>query len=438
MSEDAKPVRSSNVRLRMAERSQVVWKAQCLDDLLPPQHRARAVWAVVESLDLSAFAAPIKARDGTPGRDSTDPRLLVALWLYASVRGVGSARELARRCAESRPYEWLCGGVTVNHRLLGDFRTGHAAALDALFTDVIATLVKQGLVKVRRISQDGLKVRASAGSASFRRASTLETLRREAAEHVQRLRALLDDPARSAGLSARQRAARTRAAEDRLARIDEARKLIPELQERQARSARRLSARQRKEQQREPRASTTDAEASRMKMGDGGFRPAVNVQLASDTESRAVLGVSVTAEGVDYAQSEPMRQQVQRRTGLAAGEHLYDGGYVTTEAVERADAQGVTVYAPPKPPKNRDKRGDEFTPRNGDSDAIVRWRQRMGSAPGQQVYKQRAATSETINAQMRRSGLVQVTVRGIAKVTCVALWSALAYNVMLFADALRA
>jgi transposase len=438
MSENAKPVAKSDVRLRVAERSQVVWKAQCLDDLLPPQHRARTVWAVVASLDLSAFAAPIKARDGMPGRDSTDPRLLVALWLYAAVRGVGSARELARLCAESRPYEWLCGGVGVNHRLLSDFRTGHAAALDALFTDTIAVLVKQGLIKVRRVSQDGLKVRASAGSGSFRRASTLQKLRQEAAAHVDELRALLDDPARSAGLSARQRAARTRAAKERLARVEAAQQLIPKLQERQARSARRLSKRQQKEQQREPRASTSDAEASRMKMGDGGYRPAVNVQLASDTESRAILGVSVTAEGVDYAQSEPMREQVRRRTGRAVGEHLYDGGYVTTDAVERADAQGVVVYAPPKPPKDPDKYGDAFTPRQGDSEAVVRWRQRMGSEQGQQVYKQRASTSETINAQMRRSGLVQVTVRGIAKVTCVALWSALAYNLMLFADALRA
>lgn len=437
MSKDAPSVKS-DVRLRVAERSQVVWKAECLDELLPPQHRARTIWAVVESLDLSGFCEPIKAREGVCGRDSTDPRILVSLWLYANTRGIGSARELARLCTESRPYQWLCGGVGVNHRLLSDFRTDHGEALDGLFTDVIATLVKKGLVTVRRISQDGLRVRASAGSASFRRGSTLKKLRAEAAEHVEQLRALLEDPARSAGLGARHRAARARAANERLARIDEARKLIPKLRARQKKAAKRLSQKQQAEQQQEPRASTSDAEARRMKMGDGGYRPALNVQLACDTASRAIVGVSVTNEGVDYEQSEPMRTQVQRRTGRTVAEHLYDGGYVKTEHIERADAQGVTVYAPPKPPKNKDKRGDEFVPRKTDSQAVVRWRGRMGSPQGQQVYKQRASTSETINAQQRRGGgLVQLTVRGIAKATCVALWSALAYNVVLFAGALR-
>ena len=436
MSKDAKRVKSG-VRLRVAERSQVVWEAQCLDDRLPPQHRARTIWAVVEALDLSAFERPIKARDGVPGRDSTDPRILVSLWLYASVRGIGSAREVARLCQESKPYEWICGGVTVNHRLLSDFRTDHGDALDGLFSNVIATLVKKGLVKVKRISQDGLRVRASAGSSSFRRGSTLEKLRVEAAEHVKQLRALLDDPAQSAGLSAKKRAARKRSVKERLARIEEARKLIPKLQKRQEKSARRLSKKQQSEQQKEPRASTTDGEAMRMKMGDGGYRPALNVQLACDTESRAVVGVSVTNEAVDYEQSEPMREQVQQRTGQKIEEHLYDGGYVKTEAIERADAQGVTVYAPPKPPKNKEQRGDEFVPRKGDSPAIVQWRERMGSDAGKQVYKERASTSETANAQMRRSGLAQLTVRGIGKATCVALWSALAYNVVLFATALR-
>lgn len=436
MSKDAKQVKS-NVRLRVPERMQVVWKAECVDDLLPAEHPARTVWAVVCTLGLTAFHEPIKARDGEPGRDATDPRVLVALWLYASLRGIGSARELARLCGESRPYRWLCGELGLNHRLLSDFRTGHGAALDQLFSDVIATLVKKGLVKVRRISQDGLRVRASAGSSSFRRGSTLKKLQEEAAEHVRQLRALLDDPEQSAAWSARKKAAKERAARERQRRIEAAAALIPKLQQRQAKSAKRLSKKQQTEQQTEPRASTTDSEASRMKMGDGGYRPAVNVQFACDTESRAIVGVDVTNEGVDYEQSEPMRQQVEQRTGQKVAEHLYDGGYVKTETIERADQQGVTIYAPPKPPKNKDQRGDEFVPRAGDSAAIKQWRARMGSAEGKQIYKQRASTSETTNAHMRRGGgLTQLTVRGLKKARCAALWPALAYNLMLFAGAL--
>ena len=168
-------------------------------------------------------------------------------------------------------------------------------------------------------------------------------------------------------------------------------------------------------------------------MGDGGYRPAANVQLAVDTHSRAIVGVDVTGEGVDYEQSEPMREQVETRTGEKVAEHLYDGGYVKTEAIERADAAGVTIYGPPKPPRNKEKNGDEFTARKGDSEATRRWRERMGSAEGKAIYQQRASTVETVNAQMRRSGLTQLTVRGLKKAKCVVLWSALAYNLSLFA-----
>jgi transposase len=424
------------VRVRTVERHQVAWKAECVDDLLPPGHMARVIWEVSGALDLSAFYESIKARAGVVGRDSTDPRMMMALWLYATVRGIGSARELDRLCRESRPYQWLCGGVSVNYHLLSDFRLEHAEALDQLFTQTISVLVKKGLVKVKRITQDGVRVRASAGASSFRRGWTLAKLQEEAAEHVKRLRELLEDPEKSAGLSAKQKKAKERAARERLERIEQARILIPKLQERQKRSARRLSKKQQKEQQKEPRVSTTDAEISRMKMSNGGFNPAVNVQLAADPESRAIVGVDVTSEGVDYEQSEPMRKQVEDRTGQKVQEHLYDGGYVKIDSIEQAQEQGVRIFAPPKPARNKEKHGDEFTPRASDSEAIKQWRLRMGSDQGKEIYKQRASTSETINAQMRRSGLTQLTVRGLQKARCIALWAALAYDLVLFANQL--
>jgi transposase len=428
----------AGVRVRRAERAQVRWEAQCLDDRLAARHLARTIWALSGTLDLSAFYEPIKAREGLVGRDSTDPRILFCLWLYATIRGVGSAREVDRLCRENRGYEWLCGGVSVNYHLLSDFRVDHAEALDALFTTVLAVLVKKGLAKVKRITQDGMRVRASAGASSFRRGSTLTKLQEEAAERVRQLRELLEDPELSAGMSLRQKKAKERAARERQQRLTEAQELIPKLQDRQQRSARRLSARQQKDQLKEPRASTTDAEVSRMKMSNGGFNPAVNVQLAADPDSRAIVGVEVTSQGVDYGQSEPMRRQVEQRSGQKVQEHLYDGGYVTTEMIERAQADGVTIYGPPKPARNKEKHGDEFTPRAGDSEAIEQWRLRMGGEPGKDIYKQRGATSETINAQMRRSGLVQLTVRGLRKARCVALWAALAYNLRLFAEQLLA
>jgi transposase len=317
----------AEVRLRRPNRSQVIMRVECDDQLISAIHPARTIWSVVENLDLSAFCEPIKARDGVCGRDATDPKLLVSLWLYAATRGVGSAHEVARLCSESRPYRWLCGGVTLNYHTLSDFRVGHAEALDELFTQVLAVLVAQGLVKVRRISQDGTRVRAGAGAGSFRRGQRLEQLLEQARAHVEELRTLLDDPEKSAGLSARKKAARLRAAKDREDRLKAALEALPELAARQQAAIKQAGNGKygQKLKKNEPRISTTDPEARVMKMGNGGFSPAVNVQLAVDTQSRAIVGVDVTNAGSDKHLAEPMRKQVEERTGAKVQEHLMDG-----------------------------------------------------------------------------------------------------------------
>ena len=422
------------LRLRRPDRSQMSFGLLSPEDLVAEDHPVRVVWRVVQSLDLSAFRAPLRARAGVAGRDATDPALLVALWLWAAVEGEWSARRLAELCGRDATYRWLCGGVTVNHRMLSEFRTGHADALDALFTQVLAALAHKGLVRVERISQDGMKVRAGAGAASFRREPTLLQRQAEAHAHLATLRALYDDAERSAGESSRQRAMRERAAKERAGRLDEAVALVRELQKKQDISGAKMGAGKRRAKQKPVRASTTDPEATRMKMSDGGFRPAYNVQVASDPVSRAVVGVSVSTAGNDYELDGPMREQVGRRTGGAVKEHLVDGGYLKKESVEAAAAEGVALYVPPKPPKDPAKNGDEFTPRPGDGEAMKALRERMGSEAGKEVYKLRASTSETVNADLRcRRGLRELTVRGAKKVTCVVLWSALAYNVMHFA-----
>src|ERR1700693_2446453 len=216
------------VRLRKAERLQLSMEPHCIDDLVGALHPVRTVMAVVEKLEVSGFCEPSRARQGVAGRDATDPRLLVGLWLYACVRGIGSARELARRCEESAPFRWLCGGVTVNHRLLSDFRTDHADALDDLFTQVLVSLVDKKLVRVSRISQDGLRVRVSAGSNSFRREERLQLLLVQAQQQVLELRKQLESPGQAAAMTARQKAARTRAAESRERRVAEAIAQLPE------------------------------------------------------------------------------------------------------------------------------------------------------------------------------------------------------------------
>jgi transposase len=412
----------------------MVVSVQSPDDLVDADHPVRVIWRVVCALDLSKFYEPIKARDGAAGRDATDPRLLVALWLWAATDGVGSAREVERLCAESKPYAWLCGGVSLNHHTLSDFRVGHGAALDDLLTQVIASLVERKLVDVHRISQDGVRVRACAGAGSFRRKDRLDLLLGQARAHVAELKGLLEDPERSAGLSARKRAAVERAAREREERVAAAVAQLPALEARQAELAKRVSKKDKAEGKlKEPRVSTTDASVRVMKMPDGGFRPAVNVQLAAATSGRAVVGVEVVPDGVDTGQLGPMRQQVETRAGRKVGEHLADGGFLRHEDVDGAAEAGVGLYVPPKPPRDPAKYGSEYEPRAGDSEAVKRWRARMETAEAKAIYKERAATSETINADLRTfRGLVQLTVRGLGKARCVALWSALAYNLMHF------
>jgi transposase len=433
--QEAKPA----VRLRRAERRQMAMVVQCPDDLVGPTHPVRRVMAVVEKLDLARFCEPIQAREGVAGRDATDPQLLVGLWLYACIRGIGSARELARRCEDSAAFRWLCGGVGVNHRLLSDFRSDHGEALDGLFTQVIASLVDKDVVPVSRVSQDGVRVRVSAGAGSFRREERLQELLTKAKEHVEELRRQVDSPEYVA-LSAQQKATRKRVAAEKQQRLEQAIAQLPELKQKQAEAAQRAGQGQRGQQirERQPRVSTTDAEARVMKMPNGGFNPAVNVQLATDTQSRAIVGVEVSNEGSDnVGLSEPMRQQVEQRSGQKVEQHLLDGGYLRNQDLEQAYEQAVELFVPPKPSRKAQNRGRELEPKPGDSAAVRAWKQRMAGEEGKEIYKQRAATSETVNADLRSyRGLTQITVRGLHKAKCVALWCALAYNVMHFGSAL--
>ncbi len=426
--EPAEPQVQAAPRLRRPDRAQMLMRTCVLEELLAPEHPARMVWEVTGRLDLSGFYEAIAARGQTPGRSATDPRLLVALWLYALIEGVGNGRKLARLCQEHDAYRWLCGGLNLNYHTLNDFRTGQEKALDELFTQVLALLMDQKLVQVKRISQDGTKVRASAGTHSFRRRPRLEMLLEQAQARVAALKAQADD---APGSSARQKAAQERAARQRQERIEAALAQMPKLE------AIKAAQRQDKPASRQaPRVSTTDPEARKMKMADGGFAPAYNVQIATDPQSRAIVGLQVTDHGTDHGEDAPLRQQVQQRTGAVVQEHLLDGGYVKKEAIEAAAAQGVALYAP-LPATGKEGAVCRHNPK--DSPAVAAWRQRMTSPAGQEAYKQRAATSETVNADLKTfRGLASFPVRGLKKVRCLALWSALAYNLMHFATALLA
>lgn len=403
-------------RLVRPNREQVELRAVDLEGLLPAEHPARAVWEFVESLDLSPLYAQVQSVEGRAGRPATDPRIYVALWLYATVEGVGSARAIERLTGEHDAYRWICGGVSVNHHSLSDFRVQQVEFLDWLLTHSVAVLMSQGLVTLQRVAQDGMRVRASAGAASFRRRPTLGRCLKEAEEQIERLRQELEEDPEAT--NRRQVAARQRAAEDRHRRVSEALEQMAEVE------AKKRSATEREQ----ARVSTTDPEARVMKMADGGFRPAYNTQFAVDTETQVVVGVDVSNRGTDQGQLVPMLEQLETRYGKRPAQGLVDGGFVALDDIETAAAQGTEVYAPVAKPKDPDR--DPHTPLPDDAPAVADWRQRMGTDEAKEIYKLRAATAECVNAIARNRGFQRFRVRGKEKARAVALWYAIAHNMM--------
>jgi transposase len=395
-------------------RAQLELRPTDLESLLPEDHRARAVWEFVCGLDLSPWYESIRSVEGEAGRPAIDPAILLSLWIYATLEGVGSARAVARLCEQHDAYRWICGGVSVSYRTLAAFRVLHEEKLDALLTESVVQLVDAKLVRLDRIAQDGMRVRASAGAASFRRRPRLRELEREVRERVASLRRELeDDPAAS---SRRVKAAREQAARDRRERVQKALAKVRQL------------GREKPAEKDKVRASTTDPEARVMKMADGGFRPAYNVQLATDVESQVVVGVEVTDAGTDTHQLVPMLEQIEKRHAHTPREVLVDGGYGSLDGIEAAEDRGCRVYAPPMKP--RDSKRNPHRPLVGDSEHIARWRMRMGTAAAKQKYKDRAATAECVNAQARNRGLLRLLVRGRKKARSVLLLYALAHNAM--------
>lgn len=435
--ERAEVLNAGVARVMAAQRDQIELRACDLDSLLGSDHAARTVWAFVQSLDLGSLHAKIRAVEHAAGRPAIDPAILVALWLWATIDGVGSAREVDRLCERDDAYRWICGGVGVNYHTLAQFRTRHVEWLDAQLTRSIASLLERKLVTLSVVSQDGMRVRASAKAASFRRRGRLEKFMHEARAQVDALKAELDEDA-GAG-TRRKQAARERAVREREERIARALATMQEIEAREP-----AKKNQKKEvkgpdntappddkppkAEAEPRVSTTDPEARVMKMADGGFRPAFNAQLAVDTATQLIAGVDLVNIGSDMGQMVPMHEQIEQRYGHTPEHWLADGGYSKLQAIDEVAQRGTQPVMPP--PRSRDPSIDPFAPKSTDSPNVARWRARMASDEAKGLYKQRAATIECTNAQVRRRGLYQFLVRGRLKARGVLLWHALAHNLM--------
>ena len=414
-------------RVLRAVRNQVEWVARDLDASLPEDHPARAIWAFLDRLDLSPFYASIKSVVGRAGHPTTDPQVLLALWLFATSDGVGSARQIARLCKEHDAYRWICGGVPINYHTLSDFRVAHQEALDGLLTEILASMMDSGLVTLHHVAQDGMRVRASAGASSFRREPTLQRCLAEAEQQVAALAAEREQP--DPGRNARQEAARERAAQERQQRVETALRRMPKIQAAKERS-KRTESKAKREKVSKARVSTTDPEARVMKMPDGGFRPAYNLQLATDEDSQVIVGVAVDTTGSDAGQAPPVLEQVVGRTGRLPEAYLMDGSFARREDVTALERRGVTVYAPTRSPRTTTSGRTKADPRPDDTPEVARWRVRMETEEAKEIYKGRAATSECVNAHARRHSLTQLLVRGTRNVLSVLLLVAITHNLL--------
>ncbi len=407
-------------RFRSPIRDQGEWVPSALDGLVGADHRVRLVWEYVEHLDLQPFYGLIRSVESGAGRPPVDPAILMTLWLYATVEGVGSARALARLCTAHDAYRWVCGGVSINHHALSDFRTNHSVRLDALLTQSVAALMAEGIVDLDRVAQDGMKVRASAGAGSFRGKEKLSECLAQAKEQVETLkRELLEDPSAT---TVRQAAAKTRAAREREERVRRAIAAQEEIE----------TLRRSDEDKKKARASTTDPEARVMKHGDGGYRPSYNVQFATDTKTQIVVGVGTDSRGNDFRRLLPMLDQIEKRFGRRPVQALVDGGYVSEPEIEAVTSKGTEIFAPTRVQErtNNVYVSHPHVVRPDDGPGVGGWRVRMGTSEAKEIYKERASTAECVNALARNRGLRQFLVRGAEKARAVALWFALAHNLL--------
>lgn len=402
-------------RIEEPQRAQGEMRFEFPEEALEPSHPARVIWNVLGKMSLAAFSKGCESVEGGTGRSLKSPRMLLTLWLYALTQAVGSAREIARLISSDVAYRWIAGNVDVSHQKLSQFRVGHGEALNELMTNILATLMNQGLLSLAVVAQDGTRTRAAATAPSFRTYGSLLQCREQAKLHIKAVLAAADDPEYTRA----QHAARAAAARDYQERVEAAIATVTELQ------THRLPS------DSPARASTTDAEARTMKMGDGGFRPAYNVQYAvAGSEMggpRTIVGVNVTNAGSDMGSVAPMVKQIEERTGQRPAVLLADGGHAKAEDIAATRRMGVDVIIPPI----ETAKTIERLKAEGADPEVIAWRERMETDEAKKLYRGRAGLVELANAhQKTHHGITHVLVRGLSKITCVILLNAIGSNII--------
>ena len=425
----------SHLKIRGPCRSQIEMNFLSLDDRIPHNHKARAVWDFVEEMDISVLYETIQSFEGSSGRKATSPKVFFALWLYAITEGTVSARKIARECLENDAYRWIAGGIGVNRNNLASFRATHPSSFQRLLTESLAVMVKGGVLGEEDFSQDGTRIKAAAGFATFRSEGTINEVQASISKLIKEI-TKAERKAEKGGeraVLARQKAHAQR-------RLEKARQAANELKKHKetltenakknhegSRLAKRLDR---------AKASLVDPEARKMKMGDGGFRIAYNLQFATGVKSRAIYGVSVV-NSYDQGTMTPMISQVMHRLSylnFKAPEHwLADAAYSYKNELNAAYAlyPDLKIVAAPSQELEVAKKI-----KRTDSEAVKRWRRSIGTEKFKEIYAQRCSTAEFSNMQTKAKRLGELLIRGIPKVTSMCLLHAIAFNMMRYWDLL--
>jgi transposase len=423
-------------KLKLVCRDQMEFQSFCLNDRIPQEHKARSVWDFVEAMDTTICLKYINSIYGEIGRSATDPKILLALWIYTILDGNYSARKLAELCQNHDAYKWICGGIKVNRTMLAQFRSHNHRKFDELLTNCLAVMVKADLIKDTDFSQDGTRIKANAGFNSFRREDTLEKIKADLTLYIEQLRS--EEQLTTNAYEIRQKEIKQRAAIERKCRVEEALKNLEAARCEKIINGKRNNDIPTEDELDEVRASITDPEVRKMKMGDGGFRLAYNVQFATGLDSRVIYGVNVVNTLDPGTAPNLMAQVYERLKNLnlkPIKKWIADAAYSAKNDIENV-AQlfpNCLYYAPPKPRTGIDPKKEK----KGDSKAVKKWRNMIGTEEVEELYKKRCSTAEFSNMQVKNQSLQKLPVRGLNKVKGVAFLHAIAQNCSRYFDLLN-
>ena len=338
---------ATNYRVKQVDRKQLKFKVVDLENMVAPGHSARLIWEFVGRQELTMFYQDIRTVEGVAGREPWDPRMMIAVWVYAISQGISSAREISRLCEYEPAFMWITGDNVINHHSLSDFRVGHGEALSQLFIDILGAMSSEGLVTMKRVMQDGTKIEADASSNSFRREGTLKKHLEMAREAVKQMEENSDE-----NLSEKTRKRREVSAKERLERLEKAHLELEKMR----------SEKKSEEEKKETRVSLSDPESRVMREGNGGFGPCFNGQILTDAENKIIVGVSLTQAGNDINQLENSLFEMNRNTGERPDEMVVDSGYISADNIKKMSGTGIDLYGPMPDNESKGKRKSEIAP----------------------------------------------------------------------------